>query len=65
MLDDWISGIDKNEIVGTFDLVDHDTLLQQLSHYGLHNNDLDWFKYYLNSRTLTQTATRMSDTKMK
>ena len=50
---------DKNEIVGAlfldlskaFDLVNHDNLLKQLSHYGLHNNAIYWFKYYLHSRT--------------
>ena len=58
LLDDWISAIDKHEIVGTlfldisiaFDLVNHDILLHKLSMYGLHNNALDWFKSYLNSR---------------
>ena len=58
LLDDWISAIDKNEIVGTlfldlskaFDLVNHDILLRKLSMYGLHNNAIDWFKSYLNSR---------------
>ena len=50
---------DKNEIVGAlfldlskaFDLVNHDILLKQRSHYGLHNNAIYWFKYYLHSRT--------------
>ena len=58
-LDDWISAIDKNKIVGTlflhlsnaFDLVNNDILLQKLSIYDLHNNALEWFKSYLNSRT--------------
>ena len=58
-LDDWISAVDKNEIVGilfldlskAFALVDQDILLHKLSHYGLHNNAIDWFKYYLHSRT--------------
>ena len=48
-LDDWISAVDKNEIVDTlfldlskaFDLVNHDIVLTQLSHYGLHNNAVD------------------------
>ena len=42
-IDDCISALDKNEIVGTlfldlsmaFDLVNHDNLLQKLSMYGL------------------------------
>jgi len=59
ILDDWISAVDKNEIVGTlfldlskvFDLVNHDILLKERSHYGLHNNAIDWFKSYLHSRT--------------
>ena len=58
-LDDWISAVDKNEIVGilfldlskAFALVDQDILLHTLSHYGLHNNAIGWFKYYLHSRT--------------
>ena len=58
ILDDGISAVDKNEIVGTlfldlskvFDLVNRDILLTQLSHYGLHNNN-NWFKSYLHSRT--------------
>ena len=49
LLDDWISAIDKHEIVGTlfldlskaFDLVNHDILLHKLSMYGLHTNALD------------------------
>jgi len=60
-IDDWISAVDINEIVGTlflvlskaFDLVNHDILLHTLSHYGLHNNAIDWFKSYLHSRTQT------------
>jgi len=59
MPNSWISAIDKNEIVGTlfldlskaFDLVNHDILLQTLSMYGLHNNVLEWFMSYLNSKT--------------
>jgi len=50
--DDWIPAVDKNEIVGTvfldlskaFDLVNYAILLKILSHYGLHNNAIDWFK---------------------
>ena len=34
-----------------FYLVNHDILLHTLSHYGLHNNAIDWFKSYLHSRT--------------
>ena len=41
MVDDWITAIDKNEVVGTvfldfskaFDLADHKLLLSRLGHY--------------------------------
>ena len=57
--DDWISAVDKNEIVCTlfldlsnaFALVNHGILLKERSHYGLHNNTIDWFKSYRHSRT--------------
>ena len=34
-----------------FDLVNHDILQKELSHYGLHNNTMDWSKSNLHSRT--------------
>ena len=59
ILDDWISAIDNNEIVGTllidlskaFDLGNHDIMLQKLSLYGLQFSALNWFESYLEYRT--------------
>ena len=34
-----------------FDTVNHSILLQKLSHYGMHDNNLAWFESYLTSRT--------------
>ena len=33
-----------------FDTLDHTVLLNKLSHYGFHNNSLNWFKSYLYDR---------------
>ena len=58
IIDDWISAIDRNEIVGTvlldlskaFDLVDHKILLSKLKCYQFSEGSLTWFKSYLYQR---------------
>ena len=58
IIDDWISAIDKNEIVGTvlldlskaFDLVDHKILLSKLKCYQFSEGSLRWFESYLSQR---------------
>ena len=58
IIDDWISAIDKNEIVGTvlldlskaFDLVDHKILLSKLKCYQFGEGSLTWFESYLSQR---------------
>jgi len=58
LLDDWISAIDNNEIVGTlfldlskaFDLVDHKILLKKLKLYKIDQSAFSWFSSYLDNR---------------
>ena len=58
MVNDWITAIDKNEVVGTVfldfskasDLVDHKLLLSKLGHYKFSSNTLRWFSLYLEQR---------------
>ena len=58
IIDDWITAIDKNKIVGTvlldlskaFDLVDHKILLSKLRCYQFGEGSLTWFESYLTQR---------------
>ena len=58
IIDDWISVIDKNEIVGTvlldlskaFDLVNHRILPEKLRHYQFSEVALQWFMSYFDQR---------------
>ena len=59
MVDDWLSAIDRNEIVGTvlldlskaFDLVNHRLLLDKLKCYQFSNKSLNWFHSYFDNRS--------------
>ena len=59
IVDDWITAIDNNEIVGTifldlskaFDLVNHEILLIKLKYYQVSNNAISWFSSYLSERS--------------
>ena len=56
---DWYFGMDKDminsvvfvDIIKAFDTVDHKILLDKLSYYGIEENQLSFFKSYLNNRT--------------
>ena len=58
IIDDWMSAIDKNEIVGTvlldlfkvFDLVNHRLLLEKLRNYQFSDRALHWIKSYFSHR---------------
>ena len=58
LLDEWITAIDRNEIVGAllldlskaFDLVNHNILLNKLQNYGLNDKSIKWFSSYLSNR---------------
>ena len=57
MVADWITAIDKNEVVGTvfdfskaFDLVDHKLLPSKQGHYKFSSNTLRYFSSYLEQR---------------
>ena len=58
MTDSWLNAMDNGEMIGVvlvdfkkaFDLVDHDILLTKLDIYGIKNETLSWFKFYLSCR---------------
>ena len=55
---DWCFNLDQGMCTGivfvdlkkAFDTVDHDILLEKLSHYGIKNTELKWFSSYLGNR---------------
>ena len=57
-IDEWLSAINNNELVGTvfidlskaIDLVNHDILLEKLKLYGMHETTVKWFSHYLKDR---------------
>lgn len=59
IIDDWITAIDKNEIVGSifldlskaFDYVDHSIIIEKLRMYNLDPSSVAWFSSYLDCRT--------------
>lgn len=59
IVDNWLTAINNNEIVGTlfldltkaFDLVNHQILLQKLALYKFSPSTLSWFASYLSNRT--------------
>ena len=58
IIDDWITAIDKNELVGTvlldlskaFDLMDHKLLISKLRWYQFGEGSLTMFESYLTQR---------------
>ena len=58
IIDDWITAIANNEIVGTvlldlskaFDLVNNNLLLEKMQQYQLSAASLQWFQSYFNNR---------------
>ena len=58
IVDDWLTAIDNNEIVGTvlldlskaFDLVSHSLLLEKLHKYQFSADSLKWFQSYFSER---------------
>ena len=58
MTENWRKAVDDNKLVGSvmlglskaFDSVDHSILLQKLERYGVKNEEIKWFRGYLNER---------------
>ena len=72
IIDDWISAINNNELVGTilidlskaFDLVDQNILLYKLKCYQFSEGCLMWFKSYLDQRQQQVSVTgKLSNSK--
>ena len=59
LINDWLSHIDKGNIVGAifvdlkkaFDIVDHEMLLQKLALYSVRGTSLRWFESYRSDRS--------------
>jgi hypothetical protein len=59
LVHDLTSNMDKNyqtdmivlDFAKTFDKVSHTRLLHKLEHYGIHGNNKNWIKSFLNNRT--------------
>ena len=57
LVHDLTSNMDKNYqtdmivFAKTFDKVSHPRLLHKLEHYGIHGNNKNWIKSFLNNRT--------------
>ena len=68
--DNWKLNIDKGKINSTilldikkaFDTIDHDILLQKLSHYRLTNLELNFFRSYLHDRKQCCNVNEQSST---
>ncbi len=59
LVDKILDNMDKEKTTGAifidlkkaFDLVDHDSLLYKLEHYGIRGSSLNWFQNYLTTRS--------------
>ena len=59
VIDDWtdnvccniFTGICSFDIKKCFDTINHELLLRKLHHYGIRNNELNWFRSYLSGRS--------------
>ena len=73
IVDDWLTAIDNNEIVGmvlldlskAFDLVSHSLLFEKLHKYQLSADSLKWFQSYFNERLQqVPTSGKLSSSRM-